>query len=423
MDLPTSCDTFVVLPPSTAQGFIVFGKNSNRPSGEVQEVVYFPAADYPADSKIQCTYIEVEQVPHTHSVILSKPAWMWGAEMGANEYGVCIGNEAVRTKLNGPEDDEERLLGSDLVRLGLERATTALDALKVITELLDKYGQGGPCSESGHINSYHSSFLIVDRSEAYVLETAGKYWAAEHITSGHRNISNTLSIGTKIDLMHDHLKEYAQSSGLWDPNQGDLNFCQVFGDHNETDTKRFNCGKNLLSKLSASGEFGISSMLTVLRDSDSEICRGPVHTYPTASSQVSVITSVNSPRPCCHWFTGTPDPCHSIFKPFIFCPKVRISPHIQSPKIPEEEDPAKIQPRFQKTVDRSHVLYRYHQRAYSVMTGDGDEGEELCKTMQELESKCLQDMERFLDNFTPENYSDAADLFKDIVESEIKFYK
>ena len=64
----------------------------------------------------QCTYVEVEQVAHTHAVILSKPAWMWGAEMGANDQGVCVGNEAVYTKLNGPSDLEERLLGMDMVR-------------------------------------------------------------------------------------------------------------------------------------------------------------------------------------------------------------------------------------------------------------------------------------------------------------------
>lgn len=51
------------------------------------------------------------------AVILSKPAWMWGAEMGANDAGVVIGNEAVFTKLETSEDIEEKLLGMDLVRL------------------------------------------------------------------------------------------------------------------------------------------------------------------------------------------------------------------------------------------------------------------------------------------------------------------
>ena len=41
---------------------------------------------------------------------------MWGAEMGANEHGVCIGNEAVFTKDFSSSDLEEKLLGMDLVR-------------------------------------------------------------------------------------------------------------------------------------------------------------------------------------------------------------------------------------------------------------------------------------------------------------------
>lgn len=63
---------------------------------------------------LQCTYIEVEQVWKTHAVILSRPSWLWGAEMGANELGVCIGNEAVWTK--EPVGEGEALLGMDLLR-------------------------------------------------------------------------------------------------------------------------------------------------------------------------------------------------------------------------------------------------------------------------------------------------------------------
>lgn len=39
MVLPQSCDTFVVLPPLTKDGSVIFGKNSDRPQNEVQEVV------------------------------------------------------------------------------------------------------------------------------------------------------------------------------------------------------------------------------------------------------------------------------------------------------------------------------------------------------------------------------------------------
>ena len=41
---------------------------------------------------------------------------MWGAEMGANELGVVIGNEAVWTKLTNAESMTKRLLGMDLLR-------------------------------------------------------------------------------------------------------------------------------------------------------------------------------------------------------------------------------------------------------------------------------------------------------------------
>ena len=50
---PQSCDTFVAMPSVTSKGCIIFGKNSDRPCEEVQEVVYVPAKDYEAGSKLQ----------------------------------------------------------------------------------------------------------------------------------------------------------------------------------------------------------------------------------------------------------------------------------------------------------------------------------------------------------------------------------
>ncbi len=48
-------------------------------------MVAFPAAEHPPGSTVRCTYIEVPQAPRTLAVVLSRPTWMWGAEMGAND--------------------------------------------------------------------------------------------------------------------------------------------------------------------------------------------------------------------------------------------------------------------------------------------------------------------------------------------------
>ena len=87
------CDTFVALADATYDGGVIFGKNSDRPAGEVQEVVVVPAQTWKTGQTLRCTYIKIPQVSSTVAVILSKPRWMWGAEMGANQHGVVIGTK------------------------------------------------------------------------------------------------------------------------------------------------------------------------------------------------------------------------------------------------------------------------------------------------------------------------------------------
>ena len=163
---PLGCDTFVSYPPASPVGTVVFGKNSDRPKGEGQSIRRYPAADHDLNQNptLSCTYIDIPQLRRTHAVLLSQIDWMYGAEMGANEYGVVIGNEAVWTKIDIDSEDRA-LLGMDLVRLGLERGKTSREALDVITQLLETHGQGGPCAENDPSFTYHNSFLICDVDE------------------------------------------------------------------------------------------------------------------------------------------------------------------------------------------------------------------------------------------------------------------
>ncbi|KAM9650794.1 secernin-1 isoform 3-T4 [Trichechus inunguis] len=344
---PSYC--FVAFPPRAKDGLVVFGKNSARPRDEVQEVVYFSAADHEPESKVECTYISIDQVPRTHAIVISRPAWLWGAEMGANEHGVCIANEAIHTRETAAET--EALLGMDLVRLGLERGTTAKEALDVIVSLLEEHGQGGNYYEDANsCHSFQSAYLIVDREEAWVLETIGKYWAAEKITE-------SITVQTMIDILRDK----------------------------------------------ASG---------VCIDSES---------FLTTASTVSVLPQ-NRSLPCINYFTGTPDPSRSIFKPFIFVDDVKLVPKTQSPSF-GDDDPAKKEPRFQEKPDRRHELYKAHEWARAVIESDQEQGRKLRKTMLELEKQGLEAMEEILTSSDPLDPAEVGDLFYDCVDTEIKFFK
>jgi len=185
------CDTLAVTAASTAEHLTLFGKNSDRQRNEAQAVEFYARAVHASGAGLKCTYLTIPQVPGTHAVLLCRPFWMWGAEMGANECGVVIGNEGLHARVAAPETPA--LTGMDLVRLALERADSAAAAIDVLTSLLERYGQGGNC---GHLtpNYYNNGFLIADATEAFVLETVGKEWMAERVR-GVRSLSNTYSIG------------------------------------------------------------------------------------------------------------------------------------------------------------------------------------------------------------------------------------
>ncbi len=171
---------------------MVFAKNSDRPPGEVQIAWPF-GRRASAGCTLRTQYLSIGDTG-AHAAFLSCPTWLWGAEHGVNEHGVAIGNERVSTT-HDASSTKPRLIGMDLVRLGLERARSADEAVDVLTGLLETCGQGG-IADAVRQETYDSSFLIADPTQAFVLETAGSDYAVAPFPAGVA-ISNRIMLGTR----------------------------------------------------------------------------------------------------------------------------------------------------------------------------------------------------------------------------------
>ena len=181
------CDTLC----ARGSSGMVFAKNSDRPPGEPQVTWPFGRRSS-AGCSLRTQYLTIGDTG-AHAALLSCPTWLWGAEHGVNEHGVAIGNQRVATT-HDASSAPPALIGMDLVRLGLERARNAAEAVDVMTGLLDACGQGG-IADATHAEAYDSSFLVADPTSAFVLETAGRDWVAAPCAGGTA-ISNRITVGT-----------------------------------------------------------------------------------------------------------------------------------------------------------------------------------------------------------------------------------
>ncbi|TNF42683.1 MAG: peptidase U34 [Cytophagales bacterium] len=318
------CDTLVALPERTSSGNLIFGKNSDREPLEAQAVAHFPR-QFPKEKLLNCTYISVPQVELTREVILSKPFQMWGAEMGVNEHGVVIGNEAVFTNI---KFDEKKvgLTGMDLLRLALERSSSAREALKVITQLLAEYGQNACGGYQKRNFYYHNSFLIADPCEAYILETAGKSWAYRQINS-IGSISNGLTLEENYEEAHFE-KEARTLQG-------------IFSGKKESFRGRFSdliyttAGKSKLRQACTTGflekrnQLEVTDFFQALRQHEREdfnpkkattasVCMHATGFTNPSETTGSMVAEIRKNAPSTIWLTGTSHPCMSVYLPFYF---------------------------------------------------------------------------------------------------------
>jgi secernin len=167
------CDTFVALPSATLDRNVLFAKSADCEVNEANAIVRIPRRKHVKGETLRVTHLVIPQAEETYEVFLTKAFWTYGCEIGINEYGLAMGEEAVFT--TEMTEEKNGIIGPDLLRLGLERAKNCREAIDLMTALLEEYGQGGNAELKGN-SHFDSSFLMSDTSEAYLF---GSIWHKE----------------------------------------------------------------------------------------------------------------------------------------------------------------------------------------------------------------------------------------------------
>lgn len=245
-----SCTNFLITKGASADGstMITYSADSHTLYGEL----YFrPACDYKAGTMMDVVEWDtgkflgkIKQALHTYSVVGNM-----------NEHQLAIGE----TTFGGREelvDTNGKIDYGSLIYITLQRAKTAREAIKVLTDLANEYGY---CSEG-------ESFSIADPNEVWILEMVGKgignkgaLWVAQRIPdgyiSGHANQARITQfpLNDKENCLYaiDVIK-YAREKGWYKGEDKDFSFSDIYAPVNFEGARfceaRVWCGFNRVNK-------------------------------------------------------------------------------------------------------------------------------------------------------------------------------
>lgn len=256
----------------------------------------------------------------------------------------------------------------------MERSSTADEAISVIAKLTESYCESGD-------NAAKQCYLVCDPHAAWLVNVCGNVWAAEQIANETvRRISTVgFSITTKIDKSSENLSEKCN---------GDLNFAVAFGAGGAGESvAEWDAAEK---PESADATFDVTKMFSTLRSAAAT-------SSSSSNATSSHVSHLSGDHVSCHWFTATPNPCESVFKPFVFTNNARISQLTKSGGGDDE----------------GTLLHKLHGQRQWALVGD---------LLQSLEASCVTEVNNLLaaHQVAP---TELDELLKDCVEAEVKFYR
>jgi dipeptidase len=219
------CTNLLVTKGASADGSVMITYTCDAEFHPILE--YTPSADHPPNDSLEITDWsgrvrgKIKQIPHTYAVVGLM-----------NEHQLTISETTFdgREELRNPDG---LLHYWDLMQLALERAKTAREAIKVMTDLVAEYGY----------RSTGESFSIADTKETWIMEMIGPdsggygaEWVALKIPDGYISChANKARIGefplndSENCLSSDNVISFAVEKGYYDPKSDKpFRFCDAY---------------------------------------------------------------------------------------------------------------------------------------------------------------------------------------------------
>ena len=164
----------------------------------------------------------IPQVSHTYAYFDSSYGIM-------NEHQLTIGECTCGAKVHPlPEPNKRIFYSAELSRVALERCTKAVDAIKLMGQLIKEYGYYGT----------GETLLVGDTEEAWVMEMCGYdmngtngIWVAKRVPDNGffvaANEFRIREINSGVIMHSDNLEEVCSKLGWWEPKDGPLDWLKT----------------------------------------------------------------------------------------------------------------------------------------------------------------------------------------------------
>lgn len=267
-----ACTTLLIGKDLTLNNAVIHAHNEDMGFAAVGRLWHVDAKTHESGATIDVPYMTIPQVKNSHAYWASGNAQATkglglssdtkpydSVLVGINQWGVTMSCNWMHSKEK--EQAEKGIRRYAIRQLILERAKTARQAVQIIGDFIEEYGQ----ADWGGLD-----YNLADTNEAWIVETTTNHWVAKRIKDDEIwVVANRFTITTDFDLSSKDLIDNAIKQGWYNPDiDGEFNFRTAYGKpekiNQDYDIDRENRAKFLLEN--KKGSITAEDMFLVLRD-------------------------------------------------------------------------------------------------------------------------------------------------------------